>query len=131
MRSKIYEIIEPAKDDLLSKIYDFFMMAVIIISLIPLAFKDTNLIFNAFEYATVTIFILDYLLRLFTADFKIQKSTVSFFIYPITPMAIIDLISILPSITLLNSSLKLLKLFRLLRALKVFRTLKFLRYSLW
>ena len=129
MRSKIYEIIEPAKDNLLSKIYDFFMMAVIIISLIPLAFKDTNLIFNAFEYATVTIFILDYLLRLFTADFKIQKSTVSFFIYPITPMAIIDLISILPSITLLNSSLKLLKLFRLLRALKVFRTLKFLRYS--
>ena len=129
MRNKIYQIIEPAKDSLLSKIYDFFMMAVIIISLIPLAFKETNLIFNIFEYATISIFIVDYFLRLFTADLKIQKSTVSFFIYPITPMAIIDLISILPSITMLNSGFKLLKLFRLIRALKVFRTLKLLRYS--
>jgi voltage-gated potassium channel len=44
-------------------------------------------------------------------------------------MAIIDLVSILPSITILNNGLKLLKIFRLLRALKVFRTFKFLRYS--
>ena len=44
-------------------------------------------------------------------------------------MAIIDLISILPTLTVLNSGFKLLKLFRLLRALKVFRTFKFLRYS--
>ena len=44
-------------------------------------------------------------------------------------MAIIDLISILPSVTVLNSGFKLLKLFRLLRTLKVFRAFKFLRYS--
>ena len=44
-------------------------------------------------------------------------------------MAIIDLLSILPFLTILNTSLKLLKLFRLLRALKVLRTFKFLRYS--
>lgn len=129
MRNKIYQIIEPAKDNLLSKIYDFLMMAVIVVSLIPLAFKETNIIFNAIEYVTVFIFIIDYVLRLFTADLKLHKSVLSFFIYPITPMAVIDLLSILPSLTILNSSLKLLKLFRLLRALKVFRTLKFLRYS--
>ena len=44
-------------------------------------------------------------------------------------MAIIDLISILPTLSILNSVFKLLNLFRLLRALKVFRTFKFLRYS--
>ena len=44
-------------------------------------------------------------------------------------MAVIDLISILPSITILNSSFRLLKLFRLLRTLKVLRSFKFLRYS--
>ena len=44
-------------------------------------------------------------------------------------MAIIDLFSILPSLTVLNSGLKLLKLFRLLRTLKVLRIFKFLRYS--
>ena len=64
-----------------------------------------------------------------TADYKLKKSVASFFIYPLTPMAIIDLISILPSITVLNSGFRLLKLFRLLRTLKVLRTFKFLRYS--
>jgi voltage-gated potassium channel len=44
-------------------------------------------------------------------------------------MAVIDLLSILPSITSLNSGFRLLKLFRLLRTLKVLRTFKFLRYS--
>ena len=44
-------------------------------------------------------------------------------------MAIIDLVSILPSVTMINNGFKLLKLFRLLRTLKVFRAFKFLRYS--
>lgn len=129
MRQKLYEIIEPSKGNLASKIYDFFMMAVILISLFPLAFKTTNTLFVVIDYVTVSVFIVDYLLRLFTADLKLKKSVASFFLYPLTPMAIIDLVSILPSITILNNGLKLLKIFRLFRALKVFRTFKFLRYS--
>ena len=129
MRKKLYQIIEPANDNALSKIYDFFMMTVIVISIMPLAFKETNIIFDIIEYITVSIFIIDYFLRLITADLKLNKSVLSFLIYPITPLAIIDLLSILPSLTILNSSFKLLKLFRLLRALKVLRTFKFLRYS--
>lgn len=129
MRRKLYEIIEPAKDNLLSKIYDFLMMAMIVASLVPLAFKETNPAFDIIEYVTVTVFCLDYLLRLFTADLKMEKGVASFFLYPLTPMAIIDLLSILPSVTILNSGLKLLKIFRLFRALKVLRSFKFLRYS--
>lgn len=129
MRKKIYEIIEPAKNNLLSSIYDVFMMAVIVVSLVPLAFKETNTAFTVIEYATVGIFVLDYLLRLWTADLKLKKSALSFFLYPLTPMALVDLLSILPSLTMLNGGLRLLKIFRLLRALKVFRTLKFLSYS--
>jgi len=129
MRKKLYQIIEPANDNVLSKIYDFFMMTVIVISIMPLAFKETNIIFDIIEYITVSIFIIDYFLRLITADLKLNKSVLLFLIYPITPLAIIDLLSILPSLTILNSSFKLLKLFRLLRALKVLRTFKFLRYS--
>lgn len=130
MRNKIYSIIEPADNGgKLSNFYDFIMMATIVISIVPLAFKTTNIFFQWIDYITVTIFILDYLLRLFTADIKLKKSILSFFLYPITPMAVIDLVSILPSITILNSGFRLLKLFRLLRTLKVLRALKFLRYS--
>lgn len=129
MREKIYQIIEPAKDNFWSKVYDFFMMATIVLSIIPLAFKGTNVFFNVLEYVTVSIFIVDYLLRLLTADLKLHKSVLSFFVYPLTPMAIIDLLSILPSLTIISGGFRLLKIFRLLRALKVFRTLKFFRYS--
>ena len=130
MRKKIYSIIEPADNGgKLSSIYDFIMMATIIISIIPLAFKETNLVFQWIDYITVGIFIVDYILRLITADFKLNKSVVSFFVYPITPFAIIYLLSILPSLTVLNSGFRLLKLFRLLRTFKVLRAFKFLRYS--
>lgn len=130
MRKKLYSIIEPVDNgSKLSNIYDFIMMATIVISVVPLAFKETNIIFQWIDYITVSIFVLDYFLRLITADYKLKKSAVSFFVYPITPMAIIDLVSILPSITVLNSGFRLLKLFRLLRTLRVLRAFKFLRYS--
>ncbi len=130
MRKKLFSIIEPIGDgNKLSNIYDFIMMATIVISVFPLAFKETNVVFQWIDYVTVSIFILDYFLRIITADYKLEKSVASFFLYPITPMAIIDLISILPSITILNNGFRLLKLFRLLRTLKVLRTFKFLRYS--
>lgn len=130
MRKKLYLIIDPEDNgDKLSNIYDFFMMATIVISVVPLAFKETNMVFQWIDYITVSIFILDYFFRLITADYKLKKSAFSFFVYPITPMAIIDLISILPSLTILNNGFRLLKLLRLLRTLKVLRTFKFLRYS--
>ena len=130
MRKKLFSIIESAENDSkLSNVYDFIMMVTIVVSVVPLAFKETNSIFQWIDYITVTVFILDYFLRLITADYKLKKSVISFFVYPITPMAVIDLISILPSITILNSSFRLLKLFRLLRTLKVLRAFKFLRYS--
>ena len=129
-RKKLYSIIEPAGDgNRLSAVYDVIMMLTIIASIVPLAFKKTNAVFQWIDYITVGIFIVDYLLRLATADLKIERGAVSFFVYPITPMAIVDLFSILPSLTILNNSLKLLKVLRLLRTFKVLRTLKFLRYS--
>lgn len=44
-------------------------------------------------------------------------------------MALIDLVSILPSLTLLNKGVKVLRIFRMFRAMKVFRILKTMRYS--
>jgi voltage-gated potassium channel len=130
MRKKLYSIIEPSDTgNRISTAYDFMMMATIVISIIPLAFKESNPVFQWIDYITVGIFIIDYFFRLITADYRLGKSAFSFFLYPITPMAIIDLLSILPTITLLHSGLKLFKLIRLVRTLKVFRSLKFLRYS--
>jgi voltage-gated potassium channel len=44
-------------------------------------------------------------------------------------MAIVDLVSILPSLTILNSSFKALRVLRLMRSFRVFRVFKIVRYS--
>lgn len=131
IRQRIFEIIEVSEgSDLASSVYDFFMLAVIIISLVPMAFKGRYLIFTIIEQVTVTVFIIDYILRFFTADLKFKSRSIkSFLKYPITPMAIIDLVSILPSLTALNKSFRAFRVLRMLRAFRVFRVFKVLRYS--
>ena len=130
MRKRVFEIIEVGKDDdFASKIYDIFMMLTIVISIIPLAMKSDNIYFDYIDKITVAIFCADYFMRIITADYKLKKGGSSFIRYIFTPMAIIDLLSILPSLIMINPSLKLLKTFRLVRTFKVFRIFKGFRYS--
>lgn len=131
MRKRIFEIIEVTDEtDKKSDIYDFIMMVTIIISLVPLVFKKSSAVFMWIDYVSVSVFIIDYILRFLTADFKLKDKGIKAFIaFPFTPMAIIDLVSILPSLTAVSSGFRLLKIIRLIRTFKVFRALKFLRYS--
>ena len=122
MRKKIYKILNQ------NAIYDTFMFTVIIMSIIPLAFVKQQSWMTLIDRITVIIFIIDYILRWLVAD-KLSNKLNKFILYPLTPMAIIDLLSILPSITLLNSSFKLLKIFRLFRSLRLLKILKLVRYS--
>lgn len=131
MRKRIFEIIETAKDnDKISSIYDAVMLLAIIISIIPLGFKQSFPVFYYTDIITTTLFIIDYLLRLITADYKLQeRSAISFVKYPFTPWAIVDLVSILPSLTVLNPGFKLFRLLRIIRTLRVLRVFKAFRYS--
>lgn len=131
MRKRIYEIIELSNGrDRLSSIYDGFMLVLIVLSLIPLAFKSENLLFHIIDRICVFVFSADYLLRLATADYKFSKKGILPFIrYPFSFMAVVDLLSILPSVTVLNSGWKMLRVLRMIRALRVFRVFKAFRYS--
>jgi voltage-gated potassium channel len=131
MRRKIYEIIEISDGkNKLSSAYDILMMVVITASIVPLAFKNENLLFLFIDKIAVSIFIIDYILRLATADLKFGNEKItSFFKYPFSFFALVDLISILPSLTTISSSFKLLRLLRMMRAFRVLRIFKTLRYS--
>lgn len=130
-RKRIYQIIEKAEGhDVLSAVYDYSMILVIIVSLIPLAFKSETPFFQLTDKITVAVFVVDYVLRWMTADYKYSKKTVySFLKYPFSPMAIIDLISILPSLNIVNSRFKVLRVLRMIRAMRVLRVFKAMRYS--
>ena len=126
-RKTLFQIIEPhQKENAIEKAYDVFMFLTIIVSLIPLTTKSHTGIFMWLDFVSTIIFIIDYVLRLVTADYKLEKGKLSFLLYPFTFMALADLLCILPSLFLLNNSLRLFKILRMLRILRVF---KFIRYS--
>ncbi len=53
----------------------------------------------------------------------------AFLLYPLTFMAVIDLVSILPSLSILSQGFKMLRLLRMFRAMRVLRVVKAARYS--
>ena len=136
MRKRIYAVLEGNTEDRLGSAYSTFMLICILLSIVPLCFKSDNAVFHWIDKATVSVFIADYLLRWYTADYTQKPPSKSAFVrYPFTFFAIIDLLSILPSLSLLSSGFKLGKLLRLgrllktMRAARSFKTLRLLRYS--
>lgn len=102
----------------------------IILSIVPLAFKQPSVVFDAIECAVTVLFTIDYLLRWATADFRSNmRAPWCFVLYPLTPMAVIDLLSMLPTYLSFNDSFRLLRTARLLRVMKVSRVFKAMRYS--
>lgn len=128
-RKQLFNIIErDSTDSKTSKIYDWFMMTMIVVSILPLMFRNQNPLFVWMDRVSVAAFIIDYLCRWITADLKhpLMKRWEAFILYPITPMAIIDMMSILPSLGLFSRAFKVL---RVLRIMKLARVIRLLRYS--
>lgn len=127
LRQKIYDIInKDRKGMIISKIYDWYMLVMILASITPLMFIEEYPVFKIIEIVTVTAFIIDYALRWFCSNIQLKKGWVSYLIYPFTPMAIIDLLSILPGLNIISPEFKL---FRITRLLKIVRLLKLFRYT--
>ncbi len=123
---RINNIIEPRKENTLSRVYDYIMLTAIAIGIFPLMFRTHYKIFWFFDVISCACFLLDYILRWLTYHFHTSlKKWVSFIVYPFTPMAVIDMLSILPTISLLAPSFKL---FRVSRLLRVLRVVKIIRY---
>ena len=107
-----------------NRAYAVFSLCVVILSLIPLTVKQNADIFTYIEYATTAVFIFEYIARWMSADITLKKGKFSYLIYPFTPMAIIDLLTILPTFILLNQGFKALRIIRLVLILRLFRFAK-------
>ncbi len=61
---KIFKIIEPAqKSDIFSSMYDSFMIVAILLSILPLCFKQASNVLTAIDTVCLIVFVIDYLLR--------------------------------------------------------------------
>ena len=80
MRKKLFEVIEPSQNkNIISSIYDIFMILVILLSILPLCFKQTSNVLNIIDTICLLVFIIDYFLRWFTADYKYNKKSLMSF----------------------------------------------------
>ena len=110
-------------DTTAGKTFDSFIQFLIVLSLVSFSIEtlpnlnaNTKLILNTSEVIIVTIFTIEYLLRLLVADKKL-KFVFSFY-------GLIDLIAILPFYVARGidlRSIRVFRLFRLIRAFKIFR----------
>ena len=121
-RKWISNLVEPRKEGALSQAYDYMMIVAIIMGTIPLLFREQTKLFWYFDIISGSIYLLDYILRWITCDFRSDKPKwKAILLYPFTPMAILDLLSILPTFNMLAPAYKLTKAVRLLKIVRFTR----------
>lgn len=129
IRRRIFEIVEHCSDDAndpASRGYDRLIILCIFFTILPLCFKESNAIFDALDSVAVKMFIIDYFLRWLTADFKRPSYKAAAFVYyPLSFMAIVDVVSILPSLLVVKGSVKVMRLLRLSRSLRAIRLFRY------
>lgn len=134
IKQRLFEILESSRDhDLASHTYDVMIITAIIVGLTPMTVKYENIYTKLIDLVVGLIFILDYIFRIITADYKMGvKNYKAYTHYIFSPMAIIDLLSIIPVFSFFIPHSTAILVFRLLRTLKCFRVIrvfKFTRYT--
>ncbi len=135
MKQRIFEILEKSKKgDTLSYLFDLLIIVLIIInvSIIFIAtMKIDKRVLEILYWIDIiisVIFVIEYLLRIYTADllYPHKNKLRARLKYIFSPIAIIDLLAIMPLVGLIFGfnrlkSLKVIRAFRMLRLLKANR----------
>jgi voltage-gated potassium channel len=131
IRQKIYDIVELKEvNSLASRLYNQFMLILVVISMLPLAFKDDYEIFAITDVVVVSVFLVDYLLNWLTADIRFgQRGIWPFIRYPFSLPGIVDMLSILPALAFIHDGFRLLRITRGLRILRMLAVFKMVHHS--
>jgi len=136
-RHRTYEILEAAREeDPASRICDIFLVTIITLNVIavvletvPDIYQAYGSTFQSFEIFSVAVFCIEYLLRVWSSiereDGKAPRPISSRLTYMMTPMAILDLIVIVPFFLTFLGGVDL----RFLRVLRLLRVFRLTRYS--
>jgi voltage-gated potassium channel len=138
IKKRIFEILEIASTyDLASRTFDIFIitlislntLAVILETVKSLFFQFANF-FRTFEIFSVSVFTIEYLLRLWTctSDSRFRRPFKGRIKFVITPLALVDLMAILPFYLPMIIPLDL-RFIRAVRLFRIFRLFKMGRYS--
>ncbi len=145
-RKRLYRIVdEDARDYRPSRLFNGFIVFLIFLNVVAIIMESDDRfaveyadLFHYVELFSVIIFGLEYVFRLMTADYEYPhlKGWKPFVRYLFSPLAIIDLLAILPSIVILIApyisglaGVMDFRIIRLLRTMRLLRIFKITRYS--
>lgn len=132
-RKRLFSIIEIGnKDDFISSAFDKFIVSVIFINLfVTLAqtFKQMEGVMpllNTVELVTIIIFIIEYILRVFTAEYLYPAETVRWKVrirFMLSPYGLIDLFTIVPYFLpfIFPAGAVAFRIFRVIRIFRLFK----------
>ncbi len=136
IQKRTYEIVEAADEgDIQSKIFDITIMALVVLNVIcmiietvPEIRESYGKLLNRLELISVIIFTIEYILRLWSCGVSAKYAGVKGRIkHALTPMAIIDLLAIMPFyLRFIKVDLRVIRILRLFR---IFRIAKLGRYN--
>ena len=135
LRARVREVMEPFQGGpgatRVSLVVDLAVLICIVASCVLVAaewlWPRWLHLFTAAEAVFTALFIVEYVARWYSAENRWR--------YPFTPLAVLDLLAILPSILMLGSEMLMLRLvrgvrlLRLLRLLRLVRLLRLIRYG--
>lgn len=137
-RERIYRIIdENNKETLAARLFDQALATLILLNVLVIVLESFQSLwdsysewFLAFEYFSISIFTLEYLFRLITADLKYpgigkRRATLR---YLFSAVAIIDLLAVLPAYLPIFFSVDM-RVIRVLRLMRIARLFKLGRYT--
>ena len=137
MKRRIFEILEPSTpDNIIGKLTDVFILGLIILNGFAVILESMSELasyedfFRAFEVFSVAIFTFEYGLRLWTCVLipGHESPLLGRIRFALTPLALIDLMAILPFFLSMILPYDLRSI-RLLRLIRLFRLFKLVRYS--
>ncbi len=145
LKTRAYRITETGKrGDTLSVAFDVLIISLILLNVVAITLETVEglyqrheVVFAAFEVFSVVIFSVEYLLRLWccTENPKYRHPFTGRLRFFFTPLALIDLLAILPAyLTLFGVDLLYLRVLRMLRILRVAKLARYspaLRSFLW
>lgn len=137
VKLKVFDIlVETDDDETIDKIVAAALILLIVLNVVAVVLETVDEynaayghIFYAFEIFSVAVFSVEYLLRVWIAPLD-ERYSAPFWgrvKYALTPMALIDLLAIIPAFVPLFMATDL-RIIRALRILRIFRLLKMQRY---
>jgi len=137
-KRRLHEIVDAEhSNDLLSKGVNIFLITLILLNTLAVVLESVNsyrldygTLFRAFEIFSVTIFTIEYLIRVWTSnlDQNFDSPIIGRLRFTIKPMSIIDLMAILPFFLPMLFTFDL-RFIRILKLVRMVRLLKIGRYS--